>query len=66
LCTHGSSRLSCAQVSASQINKLEELWKTNPDATFEEINQPGVDDEPVPVMVPVHMCTPWNMQHSRR
>ena len=54
------------QVSASQINKLEELWKTNPDATFEEINQPGVDDEPVPVMVPVHMCTPWNMQHSRR
>ncbi|CAI9766681.1 unnamed protein product [Fraxinus pennsylvanica] len=31
---------------AQQIYKIEELWKTNPDATLEELEKPGVDDEP--------------------
>ena len=34
------------QISAQQINKVEELWKTNPDATLEDLEKPGVDDEP--------------------
>ena len=25
---------------------MEELWKTNPDASFEDLEKPGVDDEP--------------------
>ena len=37
------------QISAQQINKVEELWKTNPDASFEDLKKPGVDDEPQPV-----------------
>ena len=37
------------QVTGTQINKLEELWKTNPEATIEDVNKPGVDDEPVQV-----------------
>lgn len=38
-------------MSAQQINKLEELWKSNPVATLEDLEKPGVDDEPEPVMV---------------
>jgi regulator of nonsense transcripts 1 len=36
---------------AQTINKLEELWKTNPDAVLEDLERPGVDDEPEPVMI---------------
>lgn len=39
-------QLRARQVSAQQINKVEELWKTNPDATLEDLEKPGVDDEP--------------------
>lgn len=28
---------------------MEELWKTNPEATLEDLEKPGVDDEPQPV-----------------
>lgn len=38
-------------ISAQQINKLEELWKENPAATLEDLEKPGVDDEPEPVLV---------------
>ncbi len=38
-------------ISAQDINKLEELWKTNPKATLEDLKMPGVDDEPEPVMI---------------
>ena len=38
-------------VTATQLIKLEELWKTNPAATLEDLDQPGVDDEPVPVLL---------------
>ena len=34
---------------AQQINKLEELWKSKPDAKFEDLEKPGVDDEPLKV-----------------
>ncbi|ONK58988.1 uncharacterized protein A4U43_C08F1810 [Asparagus officinalis] len=42
-------QLRARQISAQQINKVEELWKTNPDASFEDLEKPGVDDEPQPV-----------------
>ncbi|GBG63841.1 hypothetical protein CBR_g39626 [Chara braunii] len=42
-------QLRARQISAQQINKMEELWKTNPEATLEELEKPGVDDEPQPV-----------------
>jgi len=44
-------QLRARQISAQQINKLEELWKTNPDSTLEDLEKPGVDDEPQPVML---------------
>lgn len=39
-------QLRARQISAQQINKVEELWKTNPDASFDDLEKPGVDDEP--------------------
>ena len=42
-------QLRARQISAQQINKLEELWKANPDASLEDLEKPGVDDEPQPV-----------------
>lgn len=44
-------QLRARQISAQQINKVEELWKTNPDASFEDLEKPGVDDEPQPVAI---------------
>nr|GEV67225.1 regulator of nonsense transcripts 1-like protein [Tanacetum cinerariifolium] len=43
-------QLRARHVSAQQINKVEELWKTNLDATLEDLEKPGVDDEPEPVV----------------
>ncbi|CCG84524.1 protein of unknown function [Taphrina deformans PYCC 5710] len=37
------------QISAHQINKLEELWRDNTDATLGDLEKPGIDDEPAPV-----------------
>jgi regulator of nonsense transcripts 1 len=34
------------QITAPQINKLEDLWKENPDASLEDLQKPGVDEEP--------------------
>ncbi|XP_077244900.1 regulator of nonsense transcripts 1 homolog [Tasmannia lanceolata] len=42
-------QLRARQISAQQINKVEELWKINPDASLEDLEKPGVDDEPQPV-----------------
>lgn len=41
-----TEQLRARQITAQQINKVEELWKTNPDATLEDLEKPGVDDEP--------------------
>jgi regulator of nonsense transcripts 1 len=39
------------QISAQQINKLEELWKDNPEANLEDLEKPGVDEEPQQVLL---------------
>ena len=39
------------QVTAQQINKLEELWKDSPDAKFEDLEKPGIDEEPQQVLL---------------
>ncbi|CAK8678226.1 unnamed protein product [Clavelina lepadiformis] len=39
------------QITAQQINKLEELWKENGDATIEDLEKPGVDEEPQAVLL---------------
>ncbi|VDK63463.1 unnamed protein product [Onchocerca ochengi] len=39
-------QLRARQISAVQINRLEELWKENPKAVFEDLEKPGMDEEP--------------------
>lgn len=42
------------KVTAAQINKLEELWKANPAAALDDLERPGADDEPHPVLLRYH------------
>ncbi|KAF5290885.1 hypothetical protein FQA39_LY14565 [Lamprigera yunnana] len=44
-------QLRARQITAQQINKLEELWKDNVDATFQDLEKPGVDEEPQQVLL---------------
>lgn len=44
-------QLRARQISSQQIGKLEELWKDKPDATLEDLEKPGVDDEPQKVQL---------------
>lgn len=37
------------QITTSKINRLEELWKDHPEATVEDLDRPGIDEEPEPV-----------------
>ncbi|KAG5455660.1 MAG: RNA helicase-domain-containing protein, partial [Olpidium bornovanus] len=39
------------QISSHQINKLEELWKENSEASLDDLERPGVDDAPQPVLL---------------
>lgn len=44
-------QLRARQISPSQIAKLEELWKSNPLATLDDVDKPGIDDEAQPVLM---------------
>ena len=44
-------QLRARQITFHQINKLEELWKDNAQATLEDLEKPGIDDEPQPVLL---------------
>ena len=37
-------------VPTAAINKLEELWQDDPNATLEDVDKPGVDDEAQPTL----------------
>ncbi|THH20883.1 hypothetical protein EW146_g550 [Bondarzewia mesenterica] len=41
-----TEQLRSRQISFSQINRLEDLWRENANATLEDLEKPGVDDEP--------------------
>ncbi|KAM0792340.1 ATP-dependent helicase NAM7 [Microbotryomycetes sp. NB124-2] len=44
-------QLRARQISFQQINKLEEVWRDNANATLEDLEKPGVDDEPQPILL---------------
>jgi len=48
-----AEQLRARQISAQQINRLEELWKENPSAHLEDLEKPGVDEEPQQVKTAV-------------
>lgn len=39
------------QLSAQQINLLEEMWKENPQAAVDDLNKPGTDNKVDPVLL---------------
>ncbi|KAF9428708.1 ATP-dependent helicase NAM7 [Podila epigama] len=43
-------QLRARQITAMQITKLEDLWRENPNATLEDLERPGADDEPQHVL----------------
>ena len=47
-------QLRARQITSAQINKLEELWKDNPEATLEDVEKPGADDEVRPASSGTH------------
>jgi len=51
-------------VNAQQINKLEELWKANPEAVVEDLQKPGMDDEPHPVMLRYEDAYQYQVNHQ--
>jgi regulator of nonsense transcripts 1 len=44
-------QLRAKQITTAQINKLEELWRENPNASLMDIEQPGVDEEAQPTLL---------------
>lgn len=46
-----TEQLRSRQISFAQINRLEDLWRENANATLEDLEKPGVDDEPQSIMV---------------
>ena len=43
-------QLRARQITAMQITKLEDLWRENANATLEDLERPGADDEPQSVL----------------
>lgn len=43
-------QLRSRQISFAQINRLEDMWRENANATLEDLEKPGVDDEPQSVI----------------
>ncbi|EKM55248.1 uncharacterized protein PHACADRAFT_28301 [Phanerochaete carnosa HHB-10118-sp] len=46
-----TEQLRSRQISFQQINRLEDLWRENTSATLEDLDKPGVDDEPQPILL---------------
>ena len=46
-----AEQLRSRQISFQQINRLEDLWRENANATLEDLEKPGVDDEPQPILL---------------
>ncbi len=44
-------QLRSRQISFNQINRLEDLWREDANATLEDLQKPGVDDEPQPILL---------------
>lgn len=46
-----SDQARARQISGTQIGKLEELWKDDPDATLDTLQKPGIDEEPAQIQL---------------
>ena len=44
-------QLRARQITTAQIQRLEEMWKENPEATLEDLDKPGAEDEVQPILL---------------
>ena len=44
-------QLRARHITNNQITKLEEVWRENSEATVEDLEKPGIDDEPQPALL---------------
>lgn len=51
-------QLRARQITYAQINRLEDLWRENATATLEDLEKPGVDDEPQPILLRYAIFSP--------
>lgn len=56
-------QLRARQITTAQINKLEDLWKENPDATQFDLDRPGPDDEYVTILPDMRYDDGYNYQN---
>ena len=61
-----AEQLRARQVTATQINKLEDLWKENIHAEFQDLEKPGVDEDPGPGLSSLSSGPQNNSQASSR
>jgi regulator of nonsense transcripts 1 len=43
--------LRARRITGRQVTKLEDLWKTDPNATLDDLDKPGVEEEAMPVIL---------------
>lgn len=51
------------QISVQQIDKLEELWKVDPNATLDDLQKPGIDEESAHEVPHLPPCRYTNANH---
>jgi len=44
-------QLRARHITTQQINKLEELWRSNNEVNLEDLEKPNVDDEPQSILL---------------
>lgn len=49
--------LRAKHITMGQIARLEEAWKTNPQATLDTLVQPSADEDPEPVVLKCALLT---------
>lgn len=44
-------QLQARPITQTQITKLEDLWRENVTANLDDLERPGIDEEPMPVLL---------------
>lgn len=44
-----AKQMGARQLTAKQLNRFKQMWKEKPESSFENIERPGIDEEPLHV-----------------
>lgn len=57
-------QLKARHVTSQQIVKLEDLWRDNAQVTIDDLERPGLDEEPAPVQLRFDIFNPGILTRS--